>query len=116
MIADTVNQITVLDERLSKWLLWAVLNSRLINWYSYKFIFGNAIRTMHFDAVSTDKIPVPNLSDARIPAIVSLAQEVMAAHQSNAPTAELDIKLDREICGLYGLSFEETEEIVALPS
>lgn len=116
VIADTVNQITVLDERLSKWLLWAVLNSRLINWYSYKFIFGNAIRTMHFDAVSTDKIPVPNLSDARIPAIVSLAQEVMAAHQSNAPTAELDIKLDREICGLYGLSFEETEEIVALPS
>lgn len=116
VIADTVNQISVQDDQLSKWLLWAILNSRLINWYSYKFIFGNAIRTMHFDTVSTEKIPIPDLSDARIPEIVRLAQEVMNAHRGSEPTADLDVKLDRSVCELYGLNGDETEEIMSLPS
>ena len=59
VIADTINQIKITDEKLSERLIWAILNSKLINWYSYLFIFGKAIRTMHFDSPVTSRIPVP---------------------------------------------------------
>lgn len=39
-------------------IIWTLINSKLINWYSYKFIFGKAIRTMQFDNPTTSKIPI----------------------------------------------------------
>ena len=38
--------------------LLALLHSKLINWYVYRFIYAKAIRTIHFDAPASDKIPV----------------------------------------------------------
>lgn len=38
-----------------------ILNSKLISWYVYRFIFGKAIRTMHFDNAVTERIPYPKL-------------------------------------------------------
>ena len=35
------------------------MNSKLISWYVYIFIFGLAIRTMHFDNPVTSRIPMP---------------------------------------------------------
>lgn len=58
LIQDTVNQL-VNNSDLSSYLILGLLNSKLINWYSYRFIFANAVRTMHFDSVTTDKIPIP---------------------------------------------------------
>ena len=116
VIADTVNQISITDSRMPKQLLWALLNSRLINWYSYKFIFGNAIRTMHFDAVSTDKIPIPELLDPHVAEVVRKAQITLAAHELGQPTVECDLQLDEEICKLYGLSGKETASIMAMPT
>lgn len=116
VIADTVNQISIIDPQMPKQLLWAILNSRLINWYSYKFIFGNAIRTMHFDAVSTDKIPIPDLTDGRIAEIVKQADATLAAHVQHQPTTECDRELDEAICRLYGLNDEETATIMAMPT
>ena len=61
-ILDTINQITFKDEYNAK-IYWFLLNSKLINWYAYRFIYGKAIRTMHFDNAVTSKIPLPlNLS------------------------------------------------------
>ena len=58
LILDTINQITINDkEVISKYYLWAILNSKLINWYVYRFIYGKAIRTMHFDNPVTSRIP-----------------------------------------------------------
>ena len=55
-IVDTINQITVENYTLEA--IWALINSNLINWYAYKFIFGKAIRTMQFDNPTTSKIPI----------------------------------------------------------
>lgn len=62
VLTDTVNQITIKDGQYSKELIWALLNSKLINWYMYFFIFGKAIRTMHFDNAVTDRIPIPKVN------------------------------------------------------
>ena len=61
VILDTVNQLINVSNFSSKYLL-GVLNSRITSWYTYRFVFGNAIRTMHFDSTTTGKIPFPKLS------------------------------------------------------
>ncbi len=60
VIVDTVSQITLQSEINSKYI-WCVLNSKLINWYAYSFIYGKAIRTMQFDNPVTQRIPVIKL-------------------------------------------------------
>jgi type I restriction-modification system DNA methylase subunit len=57
VILDTVNQLVNHSNQASTYLL-ALLHSKLINWYVYRFIYAKAIRTMHFDAPVSDKIPV----------------------------------------------------------
>ncbi|KAF0132243.1 MAG: type I restriction-modification system methyltransferase subunit [Bacteroidetes bacterium] len=57
-IVDTINQITF-NEGYNHKVLWLILNSKLINWYCYRFIFARAIRTMHFDNSVTNRIPIP---------------------------------------------------------
>ncbi len=61
-IVDTINQITV-NKEFDFRIIWYLLNSNLINWYVYRFILGKAIRTMHFDNVVTERIPIPDLRD-----------------------------------------------------
>jgi hypothetical protein len=60
VILDTVNQLEN-KGKLSSSVLIAILNSNLIGWYAYRFIFGKAIRTMHFDNAVTDRIPIPKI-------------------------------------------------------
>lgn len=57
-IVDTINQITFTREYDAK-VFWCLFNSKLVNWYSYRFIFAKAIRTMHFDNSITNRIPIP---------------------------------------------------------
>ena len=58
-IVDSVNQIIV-NSNKEKYIVWSLLNSKLINWYCYRFIYAKAIRTMHFDNPVTSRIPLPN--------------------------------------------------------
>lgn len=57
-IVDTINQITF-DENYDAKVFWLLFNSKLINWYSYRFILAKAIRTIHFDSPITNRIPIP---------------------------------------------------------
>jgi hypothetical protein len=58
IILDTINQF-VFRENVSSRFGCFLLNSKLINWYVYNFIYAKAIRTMHFDNVVTNRIPFP---------------------------------------------------------
>lgn len=60
VILDTVNQLTNIS-KVDSYCLLGILNSKLISWYTYKFVFANAIRTMHFDSVTTARVPFPIL-------------------------------------------------------
>jgi len=61
-IVDTINQLTITGD-ISKFYVWALLNSKLINWYCYRFIYAKAIRTMQFDNPVTSKLPIPTTND-----------------------------------------------------
>jgi hypothetical protein len=58
-IVDTINQITLIDGYSNK-TFWILLNSNLLNWYCYRFIYARAIRTMQFDNPVTNRIPIPS--------------------------------------------------------
>jgi len=59
---DTVNNIVVTDSRFLPKYILALLNSKLISYYTYNFIYSKAIRTMHFDGNYSGKIPVKDIS------------------------------------------------------
>ncbi len=58
LILDTINQLSM-NKNVGNRFVCSLLNSRLINWYVYCFIYGKAVRTMHFDNVVTSRIPFP---------------------------------------------------------
>lgn len=60
VIVDTVNQLTK-KEDIETRLIIGILNSKLMNWYLYRFVFAKAIRTMQFDNPVTSRIPIPEI-------------------------------------------------------
>lgn len=65
VICNTINQITI-DENYNVPFFWALINSNLINWYYHKFIYSNAIRTMHFNNPVISKLPLPYFDDEKL--------------------------------------------------
>lgn len=69
LLLDTMNQLAFVPEYSNKYV-WIILNSKLINWYVFSFIYGKAIRTMHFDSGVTKRIPIKKLSkESQLPFI-----------------------------------------------
>lgn len=125
IILDTVNQITIVPGLSSRFVL-GVLNSSLISWYCYRFVFANAIRTMHFDNQTTEKIPLPDISlsnhthKSLHDHIVQLVDKMLSAKQDLAIAKvdaektrldmlceSLDRQIDEAVYKLYGLTDEE---------
>ena len=57
LVIDTVNVLEAKDEAVSPHFVLGLLHSKIINWYVYRFLYSRSVRTMHFDAVLTDRIP-----------------------------------------------------------
>jgi hypothetical protein len=125
VILDTVNQLSV-AKPLSALFVAAILNSKLINWFTYRFIFARAIRTMHFDAPVTNRIPffkfdfTKPADKSRHDKLVVLVDKLLGlmpklraatadsekAVLQNAVTAT-DQQIDALVYELYGLTADE---------
>ena len=105
-LLDTINQISI-NEKYSNKYIWCLLNSKLICWYVYLFIYGKAIRTMHFDTVSTNRIPI-KLTKSQLP-FVSLVDRILTAKKDDpqADTSALENEIDKKVYHLYGLTYDE---------
>jgi len=55
---DTVENTIVTDPDYDMEYLLAFLNSKLVSWFAYTFIFNKAVRTMDFDDYYVGKIPI----------------------------------------------------------
>lgn len=80
VILDTINQINIFENYAPEYI-WCLLNSKLINWYAYCFIFGKSIRTMHFDNAITARIPVRGLAKKQQQPFVEVARDILTRHQ-----------------------------------
>lgn len=113
-IVDTINQITF-DKEYNAKVFWCLFNSKLINWYSYRFILAKAIRTMQFDNPITNRIPIPkNLNQQpfveKADQMLSLnkeLQEVSAKFQRNLQREFSLEALSKKLQNWYELSFAD---------
>jgi type I restriction-modification system DNA methylase subunit len=55
---ETVINFSKKDDKIELETLLCILNSKLMSWFVYKFIFNNAIRTMHFRPGYADYAPI----------------------------------------------------------
>jgi len=58
IIVDTINQIRIINNSVSPYFVLGLLNSKVINWYVYRFVVGRAIRTIQLDNPVTKRIPI----------------------------------------------------------
>jgi len=123
VLLDTINQIRGTGQLSNKFLL-GIINSRLASWYMYRFVYGRAIRTMHFDATSTDRLPIPRIDfsspkdKSRHDRIAAWVDQMLEAKQQETAAgraaelalrkcAMLDRQIDELVYELYGLTEEE---------
>lgn len=107
-IVDTVNQIVIKDGYSHKYI-WGLLNSKLLSWYVYCFIYGRAIRTMHFDTVATKRIPIKKsvYSDKLVTCVSSIHDNV----KKGFPIVDLENELDMWVYKIYGLNYTQCKVI-----
>ena len=55
----SVGNISINDARYNTKYLIGLLNSKLLSWFAYRFIYSRAIRTMRFDNYHLSKLPFP---------------------------------------------------------
>lgn len=106
---DTVTNTVLTNENFTPIFIAAILNSELINWYAYKFIFASAIRTMHFDEYYVGKIPVPTVTPAEQQPIIKLTERIMAVKRED-PEIDMSVEereIDKLVYNLYRLTAEE---------
>ncbi len=125
ILVDTINQIT-LNKNISRSLIWVILNSKITNWYAYRFIFGKAIRTMQFDNPVTARIPLPKKLIDNQQKLSSLADKlfllgkklVQIKDRQTSEKAKLeeeikktDQEVDEILYKIYGITEEERKII-----
>lgn len=105
---DTVENTILIDNDYSVEFITCLLNSRLISWYSYRYIFAKAIRTMDLDEYYINKIPLPKKSK-KLDKFKTLYNELEKAQkqQDNFKVAKIDYEINSLIYALYDLN--ETE-------
>lgn len=125
ILVNKVNQLENISNLDTRFIL-AIVNSKLISWYSYRFIFGLAIRTVQFDNPTTSRIPMPviDLSNSShkevhdkivvlVDSIIELNKKVNTEKNPNSlnminrQILACEKQLDNLIFSIYNLNDEE---------
>ncbi len=112
IIIDTINQISI-QEGYSQEYIWILLNSKLLNWYVYRFIYGKAIRTMHFDSPITSRLPIKPINTEEQKAfiqkatiVIELNSQLQSSKQNFIKELNLE-KVPKKLQNFHVLTFEE---------
>ena len=114
-IVDTINQLVVSEGYNAK-VLWLLLNTELLNWYAYRFIFAKAIRTMQFDNPVTNRLPIPLRLKENQEALVKEADKLLLCYKEIAKlrkvfttliAANLKANITKPITYFESLTFAE---------
>ena len=111
---DTVNNTFTLDDRWPLEALVALLNSKTYSWYMYRFIYNQAIRTMHFDAPYVARLPLPHaISDEERTVIRNLVS-LASSYRENGLSSEFekaDAMIDEWVFRVFTLDAQEIDRI-----
>ena len=123
---NTVTNILVSNKKYPEEFIVALLNSNLIQYYTYKFIYQNAIRSMDFYEAYAKQIPVPKeLSEKQQQKFVSFVNQMLSLQQRyhdekvsgnekeklEQQIKNVDYEIDEEVYKLYEITPEEKKII-----
>jgi hypothetical protein len=104
---NTVMCFSTKSEMSNEFLL-GIINSKIMSFFYYYFIFNQAIRTMHFMPGYSDKIPLV-YNEAINEKVTSIVSEILKAKKQDpeADTQQLEVKIDHLVYKLYELTYDE---------
>ncbi len=108
---DTVQNTIINNKQYSHQYITSILNSTLMNWYVYKFIYCSAIRTMHFDNYYIGKIPIPKIPKQDQKPFEKLVDIIIAKKEKGEDTKKEEQTIDIMVYKLYGLTYNEVKTI-----
>jgi type I restriction-modification system DNA methylase subunit len=122
---DTVENTISTDANYPLKFLLGLLNSKLISWYAYRYIFSKAIRTMDLDDYYLGKIPLPSVN-AEKSTLIDLVNKMLSLNKrlngigdkltDERTRIEEDIKktdaeIDESVYKIYGITEDEKKII-----
>jgi type I restriction-modification system DNA methylase subunit len=121
MNVDTVENTVLTDKNYSLEFLLCLLNSKLVSWYAYRYIFSKAIRTMDLDNYYLGKIPLPSIKiDNSV--FIELANRMLSLNERlvvlgdkgtdervriDEERKKTDSEIDEQVYKIYGLTEDE---------
>ena len=107
VIVDTINQIRA--KNIDPHYVLGLLNSKVINWYVYRFVFAKTVRTMDFDNPVTSRIPIVVGNEKSI--VRQVKKILQHAKQTARSTTVHEDELNRMFYRVFGLSDDEISAI-----
>jgi len=104
---DTVQNTVLTNFDYEYKYILCILNSKLTNWYTYKFIYCSAIRTMHFDKYYIGKIPIFKLNIKAQQPFIDLVDIILVKKGKGEDTTKEEKQIDQMVYELYDLTPEE---------
>jgi predicted type IV restriction endonuclease len=111
-----INSVSHLKEIDALLLGLAVLNSRTMSWFSDRFIYAKAIRTMHFDNYQLNKMRFPaDLNSNVAKTIIRLSRHITSMELGDSKFMDKSVGLEKQIntrvAELFGLNADEADYI-----
>ncbi len=125
---NTVTNIFVKDKSYPIEFILAILNSEAVQYYTYKFIYSNAIRSMDFYKAYAQKIPLPKFDKRKVEQISELTKKMIStskqlrdfegrltddSNKISENINELENQINHIIYDLYHLTPKQIEAIRA---
>jgi len=117
---DTVENTILTSNKFDYKYILALLNSKLISWYAYKFIYCSAIRTMDLDNYYIGKIPIIKAKPEQQQEIIRLTDKIIELtkaidyannYEKQSMFQEYDKQINQVAYELYGLTENEIKII-----
>ena len=106
---DTVQNTVINNKNYSEEFILSLLNSKLINWYTYRFIYCSAIRTMHFDNYYIGKIPIKRIQKSQQKPFENLVNKIISKKEAGEDTTAEEHQIDIMVYKLYDLTYDEVK-------
>ncbi|RQW05355.1 hypothetical protein EH223_05175 [candidate division KSB1 bacterium] len=108
---DTVQNTILVDNSYSYEFILSILNSKLTSWYTYRFIYCSAIRTMHFDNYYAGKIRIPYVENSTMQLFGNNASKLLKLNSPNDSGIKtiLISRIDLMVYKLYDLTYDEVK-------
>ena len=91
---NTVMCFSQKDKKFRNEFLCGLINSKLISFFYYMFIFNQAIRTMHFMPGYSDILPIPtkNITTTKHDRMVQLVDQILDTQKNSMPASQSRIE------------------------